>query len=64
MRYHSEEEDRLYKIYKPYLEYDDRGCSYLPDTAPQEAKDAKQKVKEMIKKRKRENDLDGFKFEK
>ena len=64
MRYHSEEQDRLYKIYKPYLKNDDRGYSYLPDDTPQEAKDAYEKVQEMIDKRIRENDLDGFKFEK
>ena len=64
MRYHSEEQHRLYKIYEPYLKEDSNGFSYVPDTAPQEAKDAYEKVQEMIKKRKRENDLDGFKFEK
>ena len=54
MRYQSDEEKKLLEIYRPYLEYDDRGCSYLPDTAPQEAKDAKQKVQEIICERKKE----------
>ena len=48
MRYHSEEENRLLEIYRPYLEYDARGFSYLPDTAPQEAKEAYEKVQKMI----------------
>ena len=64
MRYHSEEEDRLFKIYEPYLKVDSQGVFFLPDDAPQEAKEAQKKVQEIIDKRIRENDLDGFKFEK
>ena len=45
MRYHSEEEDRLFKIYEPYLKVDSKVFFYLPDTAPEEAKDAQKKVK-------------------
>ena len=48
MRYQSEEENRLLEIYRPYLEHDDRGFSYLPDTAPQEAQEAYEKVQQMI----------------
>ena len=54
MRYQSDEQDRLYKIYKPYLEHDARGFAYLPDTAPQEAKEAYEKVQQMIFDRKKE----------
>ena len=54
MRYHSEEQDRLYKIYEPYFKYDDRGYSYLPDDTPQEAKDAYEKVQKMIFEREKE----------
>ena len=48
MRYHSEEEDRLFKIYEPYLKVDSKGFFYLPDTAPEEAKDAQKKVKKIL----------------
>ncbi len=54
MRYHSEEQDRLYKIYKPYLKEDSNGFCYVPDTAPQEAKDAYEKVQEIIFEREKE----------
>ena len=54
MRYHSEEEDRLFKIYEPYLKVDSKGFFYLPDTAPEEAKDAYEKVQQMIFDRKKE----------
>ena len=53
MRYHSEEENRLLEIYRPYLEHDSRGFSYLPDTAPREAKEAYEKVQQMIFDRKK-----------
>ena len=53
MRYHSEEEDRLFKIYEPYLKVDSNREYYLPDTAPQEAKEAYEKVQQMIFDRKK-----------
>ena len=54
MRYQSDEEKKLLEIYRPYLEHDAKGFSYLPDDAPQEAKDAYEKVQEMIFERKKE----------
>ena len=54
MRYHSEEQHRLFKIYEPYLKEDFDRHFYLPDDAPQEAKDAYEKVQEMIFERKKE----------
>ena len=53
MRYQSDEQDRLYKIYKPYLKEDSNRECYLPDTAPQEAKEAYEKVQQMIFDRKK-----------
>ena len=63
MRYQSDEQDRLYKVYKPYLKENSNRECYLPDTAPQEAKEAYEKVKKMIRERHLKNDLDGFIFE-
>lgn len=54
MRYQSDEQDRLYKIYKPYLKEDSNRECYLPDTAPQEAKEAYEKVQQMIFDRKKQ----------
>ena len=54
MRYESDEEKKLLEIFRPYLKYDNRGCSYLPDDAPQEAKEAKKKAQEIIFERKKE----------
>ena len=54
MRYHSEEEDRLFKMYEPYLKVDSQGVFFLPDDAPQEAKEAQKKVQEILFERKKE----------
>ena len=54
MRYVSEEERKLKNICDKYLEKDSKGEYYLPDDAPQEAKDAYEKVQEMIFERKKE----------
>ena len=48
MRYQSDEQDRLFKIYEPFLKVDSNREYYLPDTAPQEAKEAYEKVQKMI----------------
>lgn len=53
MRYVSEEQKNLRKIYDKYLKKDSKGFFYLPDTAPQEAKEAYEKVKKMIFDRKK-----------
>ena len=54
MRYVSEEQKELRKLYVPYLKEDSNRHFYLPDDAPQEAKDAYEKVQEMIFERKKE----------
>ena len=54
MRYVSEEERELKNICDKYLEIDSKGVFFLPDTAPQEAKDAYKKVQEIIFERKKE----------
>ena len=48
MRYVSEEHKNLRKIYDKYLKKDSKVFFYLPDTAPQEAKESYEKVKKMI----------------
>lgn len=48
MRYVSEEERELKNICDKYLEKDSKGKYYLPDDVPQEAKEAYEKVQQMI----------------
>ena len=48
MRYVSEEQRELRKFYVPYLKVDSNRHYYLPDDAPQEAKDAYEKVQKII----------------
>ena len=54
MRYVSEEQRELRKLYVPYLKVDSNRHYYLPDDAPQEAKDAYKKVQEIIFEREKE----------
>ena len=54
MRYVSEEQRELRKLYVPYLKVDSNREYYLPDTAPQEAKEAYEKVQKMIFDRQKE----------
>ena len=54
MRYVSEEQKELRKLYVPYLKEDSNRHFYLPDDAPQEAKDAYEKVQKMIFEREKE----------